>query len=533
MNLTNINTIKPFGRFCVTLGMIPTSYKESMSYEEQLIWFCNFLETKVIPAIDNNAEAVTELQNLFLELKNYVDNYFENLDVQQEINNKLDDMAESGELAEIIAQYVELGCVFGYDTVTDLGNAENLTEGSICYTTGHLSYNDGKGAYYRIRQLTLSDVIDGFNIVAITNSDNLIGERLSNYYINELNTNVTQLRTDVDNITNKKWIFIGDSYSQGYNPDGNVTGWSTLLKNLMGLDSSTCIIADYGGAGFANPSHPFEEIISDLTSDNDVTDILIAGGYNDISFSYSDIFNGMSDCMTLIETKFPNAKVHLAFIGGTLNEYHGDIFLRRTYYMTGCTNLGIDYLPNLEYVLYDSRYFGTDNIHPNQNGQNAISKALYQALNGGYKYAKFEDLTLDVSQSDNFNSTTFPLHLYSNNDISQLMSHSGSMTFNASSTFSLNYNGSVKLGKLTQYGIIGSKYTSNNRYSICDVIIRSTSNPAGYYTVPARITVNENGYMYLYLVPMTTDDHSNYQSYANVTQIQIPIFTIIYPTDVL
>lgn len=47
-------------------------------------------------------DEVEEYINKFNELKSYVDNYFTNLDVQQEINNKLDEMAQSGELGELI-----------------------------------------------------------------------------------------------------------------------------------------------------------------------------------------------------------------------------------------------------------------------------------------------------------------------------------------------------------------------------------------------------------------------------------------------
>ena len=58
-------------------------------------------------------ENITNLYSSFTELKNYVDNYFANLDVQEEINNKLDEMAESGELAEIINSYDILKIIAG------------------------------------------------------------------------------------------------------------------------------------------------------------------------------------------------------------------------------------------------------------------------------------------------------------------------------------------------------------------------------------------------------------------------------------
>ena len=51
-------------------------------------------------------ENVTNLYNAYVSLQNYVNDYFANLDVQEEINNKLDEMAESGELSVLIGAYV-------------------------------------------------------------------------------------------------------------------------------------------------------------------------------------------------------------------------------------------------------------------------------------------------------------------------------------------------------------------------------------------------------------------------------------------
>lgn len=103
----DIKTLTPFTRFCCSIGAIPASYLVSMTYEEQLLWLCDYLENTVIPTVNNNGEAVTELQGLYTQLKNYVDNYFTNLDVQTEINNKLDEMAESGQLQPLVNNIFE------------------------------------------------------------------------------------------------------------------------------------------------------------------------------------------------------------------------------------------------------------------------------------------------------------------------------------------------------------------------------------------------------------------------------------------
>ena len=200
--MIKIDKLNPFGRLCVTLGMLPSSYKESLTYEEQLLWMLNYIEKTLIPTINNNAGAVEELQALYLELKSYVDSYFENLNVQQEINNKLDQMAESGQLTDIIAQYLGLAGILAYNTKNDMKNATNLTNGSICKTLGDDVYNDGKGNLYKIRTITSDDVVDNDNIIALSVSNTLIAEKIPNYYINKNTADINKNTTDINNINN-------------------------------------------------------------------------------------------------------------------------------------------------------------------------------------------------------------------------------------------------------------------------------------------------------------------------------------------
>lgn len=120
--------------------------------------------------IKNNNEqntVVTELYNAFVELKNYVDNFFDNLDVQDEVNNKLDEMAENGQLTDIIAQYLGLAGMITFNNVAEMKNAENLVNGSKCATLGFYSVNDGGNAFYKIRTITNDDVVDEMTIIAL------------------------------------------------------------------------------------------------------------------------------------------------------------------------------------------------------------------------------------------------------------------------------------------------------------------------------------------------------------------------------
>ena len=217
--MDNIEKLEPraFTKFCMSIGAVPSSYIAGLTIEEQLLWFCSYLEKTVIPAVNNNAEAVEELQNLYIQLKDYVDNYFDNLDVQEEINNKLDEMAESGELADIIAEYLQLAGILAYDTKADMKAAENLDEGSICKTLGNLTYSDGQGAFYRVREVLTTDVIDDENIIALHNPE-LVAEKILYSSGYDLQQEINSLDTKIDNNErNSKYvlyIFCDNAYRQ-------------------------------------------------------------------------------------------------------------------------------------------------------------------------------------------------------------------------------------------------------------------------------------------------------------------------------
>ena len=170
--------IAPLKKICMTIGELPSSYLETMTYYEMLIWFTNYLKDSIIPAVNNNAEATHELQELFVQLQSYVNNYFDNLDIQEEINNKLDDMLENGQLEQIIEQYLQSSALWCFDTVADMKEASNLINGSYAKTLGYHAKNDGGSTIYKIREITNEDVVDEGSIIAL-NDITLVAELIS------------------------------------------------------------------------------------------------------------------------------------------------------------------------------------------------------------------------------------------------------------------------------------------------------------------------------------------------------------------
>ena len=155
--------VPPFVRFVASA--VPMVFDNSMSYYEALCGLWKYIQDNVINVINDNANVTEEFIQLTKDLKSYVENYFANLDVQEEINNKLDQMAEDGQLADIISQYLNSTAVFGYDTVADMQDAENLVNGSYARTLGYTSLNDGGGALYKISNS--SDPVDNISVIAL------------------------------------------------------------------------------------------------------------------------------------------------------------------------------------------------------------------------------------------------------------------------------------------------------------------------------------------------------------------------------
>ena len=115
--MTELVPISPF-RFWAQ-KVLPSVYDDSLSYYEVLCKVTDKLNEIIVSqndVIDNFQEVsadfdilqgnFTTLENAFISLRNFVDNYFDTLDVQDEINNKLDEMASDGTLDTLFAPFI-------------------------------------------------------------------------------------------------------------------------------------------------------------------------------------------------------------------------------------------------------------------------------------------------------------------------------------------------------------------------------------------------------------------------------------------
>ena len=93
----------PFRFWCQTV--LPLVYDDSLSYYELLCKVVEYLNN-CIADVANVEDNVTALSNAFAQLQEWVVTYFDELDLQPLIDEKLDEMASTGALTELIAPFI-------------------------------------------------------------------------------------------------------------------------------------------------------------------------------------------------------------------------------------------------------------------------------------------------------------------------------------------------------------------------------------------------------------------------------------------
>lgn len=103
--LGDYKDLQPFRFWCQKV--LPLVYDDSLSYYELLCKTVDYLN-KTMEDVGTLEGDVTNLHKAYEQLQDYVNNYFNTLDVQEEINNKLDLMANNGTLNILLQMHARM-----------------------------------------------------------------------------------------------------------------------------------------------------------------------------------------------------------------------------------------------------------------------------------------------------------------------------------------------------------------------------------------------------------------------------------------
>lgn len=326
-------------------------------------------------------------------------------------------------------------------------------------------------------------------------------------------------------LNSRKFIFIGDSYGAGYSPDGSVIGWDHKVVANLGLNADKYVIKNLGGSGFcANTT--FTQLLMQIAPDDEVTDIIVCGGYNDRSYVQNDITSGVTSFCSYAKANFPNARVYVGNIGcSTLAADRLPLAETIVKYYNACAVNGAHYISGSENCITDANGLSSDGFHPNQFGQDKIATTICNAITGNTvdNVIAYTNITINPTNKSTgitFGGNTVGATVY--NGFVQFTSQNV-LTF---STNGLTYNGGgsmIELGELVgNLPVNGSHYGLNN----IGVEIMVREGAGTYYTYSATLRVVNNKLMVGFLA--VNDAHNGYQNFSDIEMISIMPFTGVF-----
>ena len=345
---------------------------------------------------------------------------------------------------------------------------------------------------------------------------------------------ISNINTRLSRIENRKFVFIGDSYDAQVDPSDptSIKWWSTVIIEILNLSQDDYIRSSNGGASFGNNNNTYKDLVDVLSYDEDVTDVLIAGGYNDQYYNYESIGAGASACNTAIRNKFPNARIHLAFIGNSTSSTTKSA-LKETLqrYIQSANALGWHYINNAEYSMQDyPNSFLSDGVHPSVYGATIIGRSLAMGLIYGSADVQFPEVALTGHSSystsegycDSFAPGSFKTTV--KNGITYITSTEQSIFgFVANVSYTPNNVNELLLGSFDNGYIKGCG-------EYCDIPVTGYAyNGTNFFQIVGNLKF-KNGKLYLSFLSIGSGGYNTFSS--NLSSIVINHFTASLPTEI-
>ena len=198
---------------------------------------------------------------------------------------------------------------------------------------------------------------------------------------------------DLKESLKNRYVLIGDSYLDGYTPQGNVNDFGGKLKTMLKCADGDWFQKSKGGTGFvaASDGKTFMTLINDIypsvTNPETITHVIFAGGWNDSGYTSENIQSAIASTYAIVMQKFPNATMYTANVASSFDNaeklwlIHDHVEHAYSYSAINnehCVHLG--YIGN---NLHERGMLANDGVHPTDWGQGIIAISIFYALNGG------------------------------------------------------------------------------------------------------------------------------------------------------
>lgn len=224
-----------------------------------------------------------------------------------------------------------------------------------------------------------------------------------NGQIAQLQNDVSDLQIEVNtmnsptfrNMSERKFVFVGDSYTQVPTPSTSFVGNVAFMLGLSSDQYHNIGVSGDGMDGFINQVNNYA-----YTDADEITDVVVTGGINDAQgmFISSDLNTKIPALITAITTKFPNAIIWAGFSGNgyytnlsgtypgfTYDNVQNIKYLWEDNFAKSSKVIYMDKLDEWCRTLLDTDYYetGGSGLHPMDFGIAILSEKIANFLKGG------------------------------------------------------------------------------------------------------------------------------------------------------
>lgn len=325
---------------------------------------------------------------------------------------------------------------------------------------------------------------------------------------------------------NRRYIMLGDSYGQGWSPESTSVGWPLRIKDILNINDDDFYTNSIGGVGFCNTINGQNWLTMltgiNATNPETITDIIVAGGYNDKSYSINDIITAITSFLSIAKNLYPNATVRVGMIAYSFETTGNIVKLLKNvliaYQRTPFINSNGVYMTNIENTLTNSYYMSeSDKHHPNNYGLGFIAMNIINCIKTGtcdIVHTQSDSLTLASGVAGN---NPFPISSQVDGNNLNVIVGPGIIT----GTFT--YSGAnldLLVGTYTGLTCINGDTNKGLAQTVNAVIRKTVGNQ--YRETPMMLYITKNE---LHAVLRLINDAGNNFYSGDITQIQVGGYT--------
>lgn len=389
----------------------------------------------------------------------------------QEVVTKMDDLEESVN-----------NSISGFDTrLTQTETKVNSYETRVSNLENDNTSNKANISTNTSEITTLKEQIESINTEISSLDSRVETNEDSITTINENLTNLSNL------VKNRRFIVIGDSYCDSAN------SWIKSMQNYLGKNDTDYVKSYMGGAGFAHKggntdAKNFLELLQgvSVTNHDTITDIVVCGGANNFGESADTILTGNGGIQQFVnyaKTNYPNATVHIGFIGVNLNNNDGMPAAMNAYKQ--CTKFGARYLNNVEFILPSYSLLQADFIHPNEQGDYQLGFYITNAVLTGSCDVNYTYEKINITQESYISQIDGAFASYRQNNVSRLVSTGLGIYFSTPQQITANEQSRVKVATIQNGSFIGTGFAT---YTCAGLIYDGNK----FRDIPITIFVEKN-----------------------------------------